>query len=79
MDISFNIGQRIRDELRRQERSVAWFSRQICCTRQHAYKIFEKDNLDVLLLLRISKALNHDFFNDISQSLCNQYDDTSVS
>ncbi len=59
----------IRDELRRQERSVAWFARKICCSRTHAYKIFEKDNIDILLLSRISRVLGHNFFDDLSRSI----------
>lgn len=65
----FHLGKAIRSELKRQERTVTWFSKQICCTRPHAYRIFEKDNLDVVLLLRISHVLNHDFFQDISEQL----------
>ncbi|MCM1317918.1 MAG: XRE family transcriptional regulator [Bacteroides sp.] len=63
------IGAMIRDELRRQERSVAWFARKICCSRTHAYKIFEKDNIDILLLARISRALGHNFFDDLSRTI----------
>lgn len=66
---NFHIGRQILSELRRQERTVTWFARQVCCTRQHAYRIFEKDNLDIVLLLRICRILNRDFFKDISQQL----------
>lgn len=76
--MQIHIGMRIREELQLQERSVAWFARQICCTRQHAYKIFEKDNLDILLLAKICKVLNHDFFSDISSDMCNKKNDTCV-
>jgi len=64
-----HLGNAIREELKRQERTVAWFARQICCTRTHVYKIFEKENIDVDLLLRISRILNHDFFKDISEEI----------
>lgn len=64
----FHIGQSIRNELNRQERTVAWFARKICCSRTNVYKIFEKDNLDIKLLKQISQVLNHDFFRDISDS-----------
>ncbi len=77
--MNVHIGSLIRKELDRQERTVAWFARKICCTRPHAYKIFEKDNLDVKLLMRISRVLRHDFLADISQSMCCQKDDGSVS
>lgn len=56
------LGQHIEAELRRQERSVAWFSRRLCCTRTNVYRLFEKDTLDVSLLFRISRILHYDFF-----------------
>ncbi len=68
-EMKIHIGHAIRDEIRRQERSVAWFARQICCTRPHVYRIFEKENIDVQLLQKISSVLGHDFFKDISDSI----------
>lgn len=66
--MGYHIGRSIRQELGRQERTVAWFARKICCSRTNVYKIFEKDNLDIKLLTRISRVLNHDFFQDISEN-----------
>jgi hypothetical protein len=31
------------------------------------HKIFRKDNIDIALLRRISDALHHDFFRDLSE------------
>lgn len=73
----YHIGANIRRELIRQERSVAWFARKIHCSRTNAYKIFEKDNLDIKLLQRISTVLNYDFFRELSEERCRQNDDTS--
>lgn len=64
----FSIGQIIRNELIRQERTVTWFARKISCSRTNAYKIFNKDNIDIKLLALISRVLEHDFFSDISDS-----------
>lgn len=61
----FHLGTAIKNELISQQRTVTWFAHQICCTRSHVYRIFEKDNMDVHLLIRISKILNHNFFNDL--------------
>lgn len=61
------IGNMIKNVLLQQERTVAWLARSICCSRPNVYKIFEKDNIDINLLILISKALNHDFFMDISE------------
>ena len=49
-----HIGQLIRQELRRQERSVAWFARQLSCDRSNIYRIFQKESIDTYLLVRIS-------------------------
>lgn len=77
--MNIHVGNLIRNELRCQERSVTWFAQKICCTRTHVYKILEKDNIDIILLLRISQVLNHNFFEDISKKFCPIENDTSVS
>lgn len=41
-------------------------AKDICCTRPHVHKIFRKENIDLVLLWRISQALNYDFFRDLS-------------
>ncbi len=48
--------------MQRQGRTVPWLARQICCERRNVYKIYARASIDTELLLRISKALNHDFF-----------------
>lgn len=60
------IGSLIRDRLKENGRTVTWFASQVFCTRTHAYKIFEKTNIDTELLMRISRVLDHDFFKDLS-------------
>ncbi|MBR1809746.1 MAG: XRE family transcriptional regulator [Paludibacteraceae bacterium] len=64
-----HIGHIIQSELRRQGRSVTWLARQIPCDRTNVYDIFRRDNIDVKLLLRISRILNHDFFSYLSDAL----------
>ena len=61
-----HVGQLIEEQFREQGRTVTWFAKQLCCTRANVYKIFSKDNIDVLLLIRISHILNYDFFSAIS-------------
>ena len=56
------IGKIIQEELRRQERSVTWLSRKINCDRRNVYNIFSRQCIDTGLLLRISIALNVNFF-----------------
>ena len=64
---TISIGAMIEHELRRQERSVSWLARHLACDRRNIYRIFQKDNIDTELLVRISKILKHDFFIDISE------------
>ena len=57
-----NIGEEIRKELKRQERTVAWFARQLGIHRTSAYDLFEKTSLDTGQLFLISKILSVNFF-----------------
>ena len=58
----------IKQTLQNQGRTVTWFAAQLCCTRPNIYKIFQKENIDIHLLWRISSILEHDFFLDISDN-----------
>lgn len=69
------IGQLIEEELRRQERTVAWFARKLCCNRQNVYDIFRRTNIDAELLLRISIVLRRNFFDEYAA----QYAHGSIS
>ena len=57
-----HIGLLIQEQLHKDQRSVGWLSRQIPCSRNHVYKIFNKPSLDSDLILRISNAMNFNFF-----------------
>jgi plasmid maintenance system antidote protein VapI len=57
-----HIGHLIQTQLKADQRSVGWLSREIGCTRNHVYKIFNKSSLDSDLIIRISKAMNFNFF-----------------
>jgi hypothetical protein len=67
--VALHIGHEIQQELRRQERSVAWFARRLACDRTNVYRIFDKESLDTRLLMRISTILMRDFFVLYSQQL----------
>ena len=64
-----NIGERIKEELSLQERTVTWFANKLGCTRMTVYRIFEKQSIDTQQLLQISRILNHDFFSEMSEDL----------
>ncbi len=62
-----NIGQRIKEELQRQERTVSWLARKLNCTRAAVYRVFDKYSIDTALLANISQALHHNFFEELSE------------
>ena len=62
-----HIGQHIKQVMREKNITATQLAKDICCTRPHIHKIFRKENLDISLLLHISKALQHDFFKDLSE------------
>ena len=59
---NIHIGHLIREQLKADERSVSWLAREIHCTRNNVYKIFNKPSLDGDLILKISVAMNFNFF-----------------
>ena len=64
-----HIGQRIREVVKSQERSVSWFARKLCCDRTNVYDIFKRENIDTALLRRISQILDYNFFADLSHDM----------
>ena len=64
-----HIGQHIKEVMRQQGVTATQLSKDIFCTRPHIHKIFRKENIDIALLIRISNALKHDFFKDISEEI----------
>ena len=63
---TMHIGEAIRKELERQDKTVVWLAEQIPCHRTNVYRIFEKSSIDTQMLMRISDILKHDFFADHS-------------
>ena len=59
---NIHIGSLIQKRLKEDGRTATWLAGKIACTRPHLYKIFKKSDIDCALLLRISKALDFDFF-----------------
>ena len=62
-----HIGNLIKAEMKRQERTPVWLARKLHCRRQNIYYIYEQKSLNTELIIRISKALKVDFFKIISQ------------
>jgi plasmid maintenance system antidote protein VapI len=61
-----HIGHLIKEELVRQGRSTRWLSEQIGCSRQNMYYLLNRSFIYTDLLLKISYALDHDFFKHYS-------------
>ena len=57
-----HIGFGIKSELVRQERSVSWLARKLCCERTNVYSIFKRKSIDTDMLTRISRILQRNFF-----------------
>lgn len=60
-----HIGHLIKDVFDEKGMSVAEFARRINCARPNVYSIFERYDIGVEQLLDISKALDHNFLDDI--------------
>ena len=57
-----HIGKLIEEEMRLQERTPAWLAKKINCERPNVYYIFRQKSINSDMLMRISRALNHNFF-----------------
>lgn len=57
-----HIGELIKKELERQERTPTWLARKINCERPNVYYIFRQQSINTEMLMQISRALNVDFF-----------------
>ncbi|MDR0896095.1 MAG: XRE family transcriptional regulator [Prevotellaceae bacterium] len=59
-----SIGKQLKEELKRQRRSVTWFAQELGYTRESVYKLFQKKSLDTHLLHRINLILKCSLFDD---------------
>ena len=62
------IGERIKEVFDSLPKSctISWFANRLHCDRRNIYRIFAKDNIDIQLLGRICRILQHDFLADLS-------------
>lgn len=63
--INIHIGQLVKSVFDRSGMSVSELARRISVERTTVYSIFERPSVDVIQLVKISVALNHDFLYDI--------------
>lgn len=68
-DSGIVIGQRIKEVLADDGRTVTWLAQQMGCSREYLYKVFGRTWISTDLLVTISEAMRHDFFKDYSRTL----------
>ena len=64
-----HIGELIRKEMERQERTPTWLAKKINCQRPNVYYIYRTESINTDLLEKISLALQVDFFSFYSKEL----------
>lgn len=62
-----HIGHMVKSVFDQSGLSVAEFARRIHCERTNVYKIFNRQSIDVETLVKISEALEHNFFEDVTK------------
>ncbi|MEO6883517.1 MAG: hypothetical protein ABI199_05790 [Bacteroidia bacterium] len=58
-----DIGKIIQEQFQKSELTVTEFAKKIHTTRENVYNIFRRKSMDCDLLQKISKVLNHNFFD----------------
>jgi len=71
--MEMHIGHLIKTEFESQGRRATWLARQLNCNRSNVYSIFNRANIDVETLIKISAALQHNFFQDIANEIDEKY------
>ncbi len=69
MEQPLNIGEKIREVFEAKKMKLKDFAEAIGVARQNIYRIFEKDTIDIELLLQICTALEHNFLQYYSNEL----------
>lgn len=70
-----NIGERIKEELDHQERTISWLARKLNRNRAAVYRLLRKNSIDTQLLSQISLLLGRDFFKELSQEVSDKHID----
>ena len=66
MDGTLHIGHLVKAELQRQGKTTTWLAAQIGCSRMNTYKIYRRPWITTDMLYKVSAALHHNFFSDLS-------------
>lgn len=58
-------GEKVKKYFEASGLSVSEFARRLNCHRQNVYDIFKRQNIDLSLLQRISRVMEHDFVAEL--------------
>ena len=64
---TIHVGKIIRDVVARKGIRVAWIAQQLGCHRNNVYLIFSRSWIDTETLMKLSRIMNHNFFDDLSK------------
>lgn len=62
-----HIGYKVKAVMKQKQVSVKELSEMIKTDYSNTYRILKRQNIDIILLQRISKALDYDFFLELSK------------
>jgi len=71
-EMEIHFGQLIKEEFDRQGRRAMWLAAVLNCNRSNIYSIFQRENIDAQMLIKLSQALDHNFFQDVANLLDNK-------
>ena len=63
-----HIGKLIKAKMKEQGRTNVWLARQLPCSPNHIYKIYNSPSINTEMLVRISKILGYNFFEDFIEN-----------
>ena len=69
IEMEFHIGSYIKKIADSRKKGPTELGREISTSKQNIYGIFKRKSIDTLLLMKLSRALNHDFFMEYVQML----------
>ena len=61
------IGPLIRQKMQEEGLTVTQLAEALSCDRTNIYKIFKKDSIDLVILIKLSNLLNYNFLSDYYQ------------
>lgn len=63
-----HVGHIIEDVFWKSGMTITQFAKLIACSRSNVYSIFERSDISLELLIKISVALKHNFLEDVSNA-----------